>query len=144
MNINDFFSEKQKEQIIKAIKDAERMTSGEIRVHLEMKCKGEVSARTIKWFKRLKMHKTRLRNGILIYLAIQDHKFGIYGDKSINKMVPENFWTDIKEEMQQKFVAGQFTTGIISGIQNVGEKLREFFPRQNDDVDELSNEISTG
>ncbi len=144
MNLNDFFDEKQKEQIVKAIKDAERMTSGEIRVHLEIKCKGNVSARTIKWFRRLKMHRTRQRNGILIYLAVQDQQFAIYGDKGINRLVPASFWTDIKAEMQENFVKGQFTTGVIAGIRKAGEKLKEYFPHQKDDVDELSNEISTG
>jgi uncharacterized membrane protein len=143
MNINDFFSTEQKDEIIKAIKSAELMTSGEIRVHLELKCKGNVSKRTIKWFKRLKMHRTLKHNGVLIYLAVQDKQFTIYGDKGINRLVPENFWVDVKAEMQENFVKGRFTAGIIAGIQKAGEKLQEYFPHQKDDVDELPDEIST-
>jgi uncharacterized membrane protein len=144
MGINKFFTAEQIEQITQAIKEAEQMTSGEIRVHVESKCKGNVSARTIKWFKRLKMHKTRLRNGVLIYLAVEDRRFAIFGDRGINRLVPENFWADVKAEMQENFIRGQFTTGIISGVRKTAEKLKEFFPYQKDDVDELSDEISTG
>jgi uncharacterized membrane protein len=144
MSINKFFSPEQKEQIVQAIKDAEQMTSGEIRVHLESKCKGDALPQAIKWFRKLKMHKTHLRNGVLLYLAVQDRKFAIYGDEGINKVVPENFWADVKQEMQQNFTGGRFTDGIILGIQRVGQKLKEFFPHQKDDVDELSDEISTG
>lgn len=143
MNINDFFSEEQKAQITKAIKSAERMTSGEIRVHLEMNCRGNAAKRTIKWFKRLKMHRTLQHNGVLIYLAVQDKQFAIYGDQGINRRVPENFWVDVKAEMKENFVKGQFTAGLIAAIQKAGEKLQEYFPHQKDDVDELPDEIST-
>ena len=143
MNINDFFSTEQKDEIIKAIKSAERLTSGEIRVHLELNCKGNVAKRTIKWFKRLKMHRTLQHNGVLIYLAVQDKQFAIYGDKGINRLVPDNFWVEVKTEMQENFVKGRFTEGLIAGIQKTGEKLQEYFPHQKDDVDELPNEITT-
>ncbi len=133
----------QKQQITQAIKSAERLTSGEIRVHLELNCRGNVSKRTVKWFKRLKMHRTRQHNGVLIYLAVQDKQFAIYGDKGINQLVPENFWTDVKAEMQENFTKGQFSTGIIAGVQRAAEKLHEYFPHQKDDVDELPNEITT-
>ena len=143
MSIKKFFNKEQKEKIVQAIKDAERMTSGEIRVHLESRCKGDVEQRTIRWFNKLKMHNTHLRNGTLIYLAVQDRKFAIYGDEGINRIVPENFWVDVKEEMQACFIKSQFAEGIMSGVKRVGEKLKEFFPHQQDDMDELSDEIST-
>lgn len=144
MNVKNFFNAEQKQAILKAIKDAERMTSGEIRVHLESRCKGDVMQQTLRWFTKLKMAKTRQRNGTLIYLAIHDRKFAIYGDEGINKVVPDNFWGDVKEEMQAFFVKNQLSEGIISGIGRVGEKLNEFFPYRKDDMDELSDEISTG
>jgi uncharacterized membrane protein len=144
MNVKNFFNAEQKQAILKAIKDAEQMTSGEIRVHLESRCKGDVMQQTMRWFTKLKMAKTRQRNGTLIYLAIHDRKFAIYGDEGINKVVPDNFWGDVKEEMQAFFVKNQLSEGIISGIGRVGEKLKEFFPYRKDDMDELSDEISTG
>ena len=95
-------------------------------------------------FEKLKMHETQLRNGTLIYLAVKDHKFAIFGDEGINEIVPENFWEDVKEEMREIFVKGQFADGISRGIYLVGEKLKEFFPYQDDDINELPDDISMG
>lgn len=144
MNVKKFFNAEQKQAIVQAIADAEKMTSGEIRVHLESRCRGNVGRQTLRWFKKLKMHKTRLRNGTLIYLAVEDRQFAIYGDEGINKVVPENFWVDVKEEMQACFMKNQFSEGIITGIHKVGEKLKEYFPYRKGDVDELPDQISTG
>jgi uncharacterized membrane protein len=88
------FSKEQKELIVKAIKDAELNTSGEIRVHIENNCPEDVMDRAAYWFAELKMHKTELRNGVLFYLAFNDRKFAILGDIGVNTVVPENFWND--------------------------------------------------
>ena len=144
MNVNKFFSKEQKERIIQQIKEAEKETSGEIRVHLESRCKDDVLNRAVTIFQKLKMHETQLRNGTLIYLAIKDKKFAIYGDKGINEAVPDNFWQDVKEKMRQLFVKEKFTEGIITGIEQVGQKLKIFFPYQQDDVNELPDDISIG
>lgn len=144
MNVNKFFSKEQKERIIQQIKEAEEETSGEIRVHLESRCKDDVLNRAVTIFQKLKMHETQLRNGTLIYLAIKDKKFAIYGDKGINEAVPDNFWQDVKEKMRQLFVKEKFTEGIITGIEQVGQKLKTFFPYQQDDVNELPDDISIG
>ena len=144
MNVNKFFSKEQKERIIQQIKEAEKETSGEIRVHLESRCKDDVLNRAVTIFQKLKMHETQLRNGTLIYLAIKDKKFAIYGDKGINEAVPDNFWQDVKEKMRQLFVKEKFTEGIITGIEQVGQKLKTFFPYQQDDVNELPDDISIG
>ena len=144
MSVAGFFSKEEKEKIIQAIKDAEKETSGEIRLHLDLRCKGEALEHAVKMFEKLKMHETQLRNGTLIYLAIQDHKFAIFGDEGINEIVPDNFWEDVKEEMRGLFVKGQFADGISRGIYLVGEKLKEFFPYQDDDINELPNDISMG
>ena len=144
LNVKNFFSEEQKKQIINAIKDAEKETSGEIRVHLEKTCKGNPLDRAVRVFQKIGMHKTQLRNGTLIYLAVKDRKFAIYGDKGINSSVPEDFWEDVKEEMGARFIKGDFSVGITSGIARIGEKLKEFFPYQEDDINELPDDISTG
>ena len=144
MNPSEFFG-KENERLIKvAIEGAENQTSGEIRVHLESTCKNDVLDRAAWLFKKLKMHETKERNGILIYLSINDRKFAIIGDLGINKVVPEGFWNQIKEKMIDHFSRGEFVPGIISGIEKTGEKLKKFFPRQSDDVNELSDEISYG
>lgn len=144
MNIKKFFSKEQKEQIVSAIKDAEKETSGEVRLHIETRCKGDALERAVKMFEKLKMHQTQLRNGTLIYLAVTDHKFAIFGDEGINEVVPDNFWEDVKEEMSGYFRKEEFAAGISEGIRRVGEKLKEFFPYQDDDINELSDDISIG
>ncbi len=140
----NFFDKEEKKSIIAAIQEAEKETSGEIRLHLETTCKGEPLERAKKLFQKLKMYKTEQRNGVIIYLAVKDRKFAIYGDKGINQVVPENFWEDVKEEMRAEFVKGAFAEGVTKGILRVGEKLKEYFPHQKDDVNELSDDISFG
>lgn len=123
---------------------AELDTSGEIRVHVEGHCKVDVLDCAAYWFKKLKMHKTALRNGVLFYLAVNDRKFAILGDAGINSKVPENFWEMNKEHMKSKFVAGQFADGLAEGILMAGEQLKTHFPYQADDTNELSDDISFG
>jgi uncharacterized membrane protein len=144
MKVSRFFSKEEKINIVKAIKEAEHQTSGEIRLHLESRCKGNTLERAVKIFEKLKMHDTRLRNGTLIYMAIKDRKFSIFGDQGINEIVPDNFWEDVKEEMRRLFIKDQFADGVIRGIYLIGEKLKEFFPYQEDDVNELPDDISIG
>jgi len=144
MSVKNFFNKQQKEEIVLAINDAEKDTSGEIRLHIESHCKGNPLDRAVHLFGKLKMHQTNLRNGALIYLAVKDKKFAIFGDEGINEVVPENFWKDVKDEMGQHFAKGEFAHGISGGIRKVGQKLKEFFPYQDDDVNELSDDISIG
>jgi uncharacterized membrane protein len=138
------FSKEQKELIVKAIKDAELNTSGEIRVHIENNCPEDVMDRAAFWFAKLKMHKTELRNGVLFYLALNHRKFAILGDIGINSVVPENFWNDTKEAMLPYYSEGNFAEGLSKGIQMAGEKLKQYFSYQKDDINELDDEISFG
>ena len=140
----DQFTSAQKKFIVNAIKRAELNTSGEIRVHIENTCKGDVLDRAADVFAMLKMHKTELRNGVLFYLAVKDKQFGILGDAGINAVVPDDFWESIKENMVEFFKKGDFSTGLVKGIDMAGEKLKEHFPYQKDDVNELPDEISFG
>lgn len=142
--MKDFLSEADQKKIVDAIKEAELNTSGEIRVHIESYCKGSVLDRAAYIFKKLKMHKTNLRNGVLFYLAYKDRKFAILGDAGINAKVPENFWDEIKERMAAKFREGKFAEGLSEGIIESGNQLKKHFPYQTDDVNELSDDISFG
>ncbi len=144
MNVDKFFTKDEKNQIISAIKEAEMQTSGEIRLHVESSCKTDTVERTVHLFEKLKMHQTQLRNGTLIYLAIKDRKFAIFGDEGINEVVPENFWNDVRNIMQTEFKSEKFVSGLVKGINLVGEKLKEFFPYDDSDVNELSDDISIG
>jgi uncharacterized membrane protein len=140
----EFFSDDEKKAIVTAIHDAEKDTSGEIKVHIESTCGGPVLDRATKVFALLEMHRTKERNGVLIYLALKDKKFAILGDQGINTRVPENFWNEIKDEMQTNFRAGKFTDGLCKGIRRAGIQLKQHFPCRPDDVNELPNDISFG
>lgn len=142
MKAKDFFTEKEKKKIVEAIKKAEKNTSGEIRIHIENYKKKNVLDRAIFWFKKLGMHKTQLRNGILFYLALDARRFAIIGDVGINQKVDDDFWEEIKNVMTQYFKEGKFTEGLSKGIEMSGEKLKTFFPYHTNDINELSDEIS--
>ena len=142
MSARSFFTKEEQQKIVAAIKEAELNTSGEIRVHIENHCKEEALERAAEVFYGLKMDRTAARNGILFYLAVKDHKFAIIGDEGINREVERDFWNDIKDEMIYNFKENKFAEGLIAGILKCGDKLKEYFPYQNDDVNELSDEIS--
>ena len=142
MKAKELFTEELQKQVVAAIETAELNTSGEVRVHLDDNCKGEVLDRAAYVFEKLEMQKTEQRNGVLFYLAVQDKKFAILGDVGINQKVPDNFWEEIKSEVIANFKNGDFARGLSSGIVKAGEQLKAHFPYQEDDVNELDNEIS--
>jgi len=144
MNVQKYFTEENKLQIANAIRTAETNTSGEIRVHIEKHCREEVLDRAAFWFEKLEIHKTALRNGVLFYLAIEDHKFAILGDAGINQKVSADFWNETKEVVISRFKDGAFADGLAAGIIMAGEQLKAHFPYKTGDVNELSNDISFG
>lgn len=144
MSVYKHFSEENKLQITNAIRVAETNTSGEIRVHIENHCKGDVLDRAAYIFEKLEMHKTELRNGVLFYLAVKDHKFAILGDGGINAKVSDDFWESTKEVVIAKLKEGLYAEALSEGIIMAGEQLKANFPYQADDVNELSDEISFG
>ncbi len=139
-----FFTKEEQERIMNAILNAELDTSGEIRVHIESVFKDDVMDRATFIFKKLKMHQTELRNGVLFYLAVKSRKFAIIGDVGINKEVPVDFWNDIKEKMAEYFKENKFTEGLVFGISETGAHLKKHFPYHLDDINELSDDISFG
>lgn len=138
------FSSEDQEKIVAAIKTAELNTSGEIKVHIEAHCKFDSVDRAADVFNKLGMANTELRNGVLIYLAIKDHRFAIIGDKGINEKVPENFWNETRDLMQKKFREQKFTEGLVEGILKAGEQLKSHFPYSKSDTNELNDQISFG
>lgn len=144
MNARKFFTENDQVAIKNAIVQAEKGTSGEIRVHIEDTFTGDVLDQASFIFKKLKMHETEQRNGVLFYLAIRNRKFAIIGDAGINSKVPEGFWDLIKETMAGHFRNNRFTEGLVEGIKLAGEKLIEYFPYLQNDTNELPDEISFG
>lgn len=139
-----FFTRVQRDDIKQAIMNAELDTSGEIRVHIDSSCKGDVMDRAYKVFKDLNIHETELRNGVLFYLAVKNRKFAIIGDEGINKVVPDDFWESLKSDLLDNFREEKFTDGLIEGITKTGNYLKKSFPYQTDDINELSDEISFG
>ena len=141
-NARQLLNDEEDRQIVEAIRKAELNTSGEIKVHIENYCRGEVEERSLHVFKHLKLNKTKQRNGMLIYLAVKDKKFAILGDEGINKVAGDGFWNDVKDLMQSYFIEGRFAEGIEQGIQRCGEKLKAYFPHQTNDINEIPDDIS--
>ena len=136
------FNDDEQQLIKDAIAKAEKNTSGEIRICVEKTCKDEVLDRAAKYFYQLDMDKTKLRNGVLIYLATVDRKFAIIGDAGINKMVPVDFWDTTKNEMLEQFKLGNLIEGIVTGVTRAGEKLSTFFPCAPDDINEIADDVA--
>ena len=143
--LEDFLSAKDEEQIINAIRTAEKSTSGEIRVHIE-KSHGtkDIFERAMEVFHALKMDNTKYENGVLIYVAVEDRDFVIYGDRGINEVVPADFWESTKDAIVAQFKAGKYKQGLIDGILKAGEQLKSHFPWSEDTANELPNNITRG
>jgi uncharacterized membrane protein len=136
------FNDEEQQRIRTAIENAEKHTSGQIRVCIEKTCSENVLDRAAKYFHQLDMHKTRLRNGVLIYVATVDRKFAVIGDAGINKVVPATFWDDTKDDMLQHFKLGDLVEGIVTGLEITGDHLQKYFPHKADDSNELSDDIA--
>ena len=142
--VEDFLTKEEENAIVEAIRMAEKATSGEIRVHIEKTTSKIPYDRALEVFHKLGMDATELKNGVLIYLAVADKKLVVCGDKGINEVVPENFWDSTKDVIAAQFKIGNFKQGLIDGIIKAGEQLQKYFPYQEGDANELSNEISKG
>lgn len=138
------FNKTEKKTIVDAITEAELNTSGEIRIHIDKKCKNNPIDKAVKIFEKLGMHNTEHRNGVLIYIATSNKKLAIIGDEGINRVVTENFWDEIKDEMISHFKDDNFIVGLSNGIIKAGQQLKKHFPYKSDDINELTNEISFG
>ena len=142
--VEDFLSQQEEQAIVEAIIKAEKNTSGEIRVHIESTTDLDHYERALAVFDELKMHGTEQKNGVLIYLAVEDKSFVILGDEGINSIVETGFWDKTKDVMVEQFKKGDFKQGLIDGILSAGNELKKHFPWTADDTNELSNEISKG
>ncbi|MDT7828206.1 TPM domain-containing protein [Pricia sp. S334] len=142
--VEDFLTAEEEQEIVQAILTAERKTSGEIRVHIEAHTEFDPMDRAKEVFQMLKMGNTKEENGVLIYVAVNDRKFSIYGDRGIDKVVPDDFWDSTRDAIQAQFKKNSFKQGIIDGILKAGKELQAHFPWQSDDKNELSDEISKG
>ena len=140
--VEQFLTETEEKQIVEAIRVAERNTSGEIRVHIEKSTLKDTLERAKEVFYYLKMDATKDKNGVLFYLAVHDKKFAILGDEGIDKKIPKDFWQSVTNTVLKEFKTGNYALGLEKGILETGEKLKKYFPYQEDDINELSDEIS--
>ena len=143
-NVEDFLTSKEEEEIIEAIRIAESQTSGEIRVHIERQCDIDIYERALDVFHTLKMDNTQAKNGVLIYVAIDNKSFVILGDQGINNAVNADFWNSTRDKIAAHFKSGQFKQGLIDGITEAGKVLSQYFPWHYTDKNELDNTISKG
>lgn len=144
LTAEEFLTAEERKQVMAAIQQAEKRTSGEIRVHLEDHIEEDVLDHAAFVFEELDMHRTRDRNGVLIYVCVADRQAAVIGDQGINERVPPRFWNDVLGVLQLHFVAGRRAEGLCEAVAMVGEKLIAFHPLRSDDSDELSNEVSIG
>lgn len=142
--VEDFLTSQEEQQVIAAIKDAEKNTSGEIRVHIEKSNETPPLERAKEVFHHLEMEETRLQNGVLFYVSVENRQFAIYGDRGIYRQTNPDFWDAEKELVLQHFSKKENAKGLIIAIEKVGEKLKKLFPFTSDDSNELPNEISKG
>ena len=142
--VEDFLTQEEEQEVVEAIRVAEKETSGEIRVHIEKTTSLDAYDRALEVFHDLKMDETELQNGVLIYVAVKDRNFVICGDKGINDVVTNEFWDTTRDVIVSHFKNGNFKQGLIDGIIKAGEQLKKYFPYLEGDTNELSNEISKG
>jgi uncharacterized membrane protein len=142
-----FFSPGENEQIVHAIQDAERQTSGEIRIFLESHCKYvDALDRAKEIFTNLEMEKTELRNGVLFYIAIEDKQLAILADKGIHEATGgDKYWKDAVNDILSVFRKESVVEGITTSINKIGSALKEHFPYDKKiDKNELPDEIVFG
>lgn len=142
--VEDFLTQEEEQEIVDAIVTAEGSTSGEIRVHMESHTRLEPMERAKEVFHLLKMDNTKDANGVLIYVAVNDRKFVICGDRGIDQLVGHDFWDSTRDSIQRHFKEGQYKEGLVAGILEAGRVLQHHFPWQANDTNELSNEVSKG
>ncbi|MCH4828416.1 MULTISPECIES: TPM domain-containing protein [Flavobacterium] len=142
--VEDFLSKTDEEEVVEAIRSAESLTSGEIRVHIEKNTSLVALERAKEVFYFLKMDQTQLRNGVLLYVAVETKTFAIYGDKGINEVIPVNFWESTRDVILDQFKQGNFKQGLIEGILKAGILLQEHFPCTETDKNELPDTLSKG
>ncbi len=141
MQQKEFLAALDQPRIVAAIKHAEDETSAEIRVHVQPKAGDDIRNVAERTFERLGMTKTELRHGVLLFIASEEQRFVILGDKGIDEKVPAGFWDDIAAKLTIRFKAGEFTDGIVDAIEAAGEHLAKYFPHKAGDVDELPDDI---
>lgn len=144
MHAADYFTEEQQQLIKNAVERAEKKTSGEIRICIDSKISGDAFDRAVFWFEKLNMQQTAQRNGVLIFISIEDRKFSVIGDYGIHEKVSQQFWEKLVEEMTAFFKKNDLTGGLIHAVEHCGNALATYFPANKEDKNELGDEMTFG
>lgn len=143
MRIELHISKEQETRVVEAIRLAELNTSGEIKVHLDQYCKGDALKRARELFGQLGLHKTKQRNAVLIYVALDSHKAAIFGDEGIHGQLDPEYWSTEMDVMIDHFKKGDIAGGLIQVVTDIGQKLKELYPYDaKTDTNEVANDIS--
>ncbi len=140
--VGRFLSREDLDTITRAIAEAERHTSAEIRVHLDARCPGEPMARAVGVFETLGMHRTALRHGVLIYVSIEDRRLAVIGDRGIHERVGEAYWRQLVDDVLAHFREERPRDGLLHAVGELGRALRRHFPHPPEDTNELSDQVS--
>ena len=140
-----FFSPEEQQLIVAAIQNAERSTSGEVRVFVESRCSYmDALDRAVEVFAQMGMHTTQERNGVLVYVAIRDHQFAVFGDVGIHRKVGSDYRNTEVIKMMRDFNRDNIALGIAGCVEDIGQALQQFFPYTAGDKNELSDDIQFG
>jgi uncharacterized membrane protein len=140
--VRQFISPEDLEAVAQAVRAAEQTTSAEIRVHLDHRCAGDPKARAVVLFEQLGMHRTRERNGVLIYVAVESRKLAVIGDIGIHERVGQDYWQDLVAATLAHLRSGRPRAGLVDAVRDAGMALGAHFPRRPEDRDELSDDVS--
>jgi uncharacterized membrane protein len=143
MKAREFLNQLSHQEIVQAIRDAEKSTSGEIRVFISRKSIQDAVPAAQAHFVELGMDKTRDRNAVLIFVAPRAHQFAVIGDTAVHARCGDDFWEQLAQEMSGHFRKSEFTTGIVHGVRKAGELLAQHFPRRDGDTNQLSDEVES-
>jgi uncharacterized membrane protein len=145
MRTREFLSKLEHDRIVQAIREAESKTSGEIRVFVQRgKLKSDPLVAAQEKFHQVRMHKTRERNAVLIFVAPRAHKFAVVGDKAIHEKCGDEFWQHIVEGMQKHFQNENFSDALVDAIKEIGKVLAAHFPKTPGNANELPDQVMEG
>ncbi len=140
-----FFSSEEQQLIVSAIQNAERSTSGEVRVYVESRCSYmDALDRAVEIFAQMGMQATEERNAVLVYVALKDHQLAVFGDEGIHRKVGYEYWNTEVKKMIMDFNRDNYAKGIAGCVEDIGQALQHFFPYTDKDKNELSDEITFG
>ena len=141
MKSREFLKRLHHDEVVSAIREAEKKTSGEIRVFITSKAVDEPLEIAKRHFVDVGMEKTRERNAVLIFVAPLTQKFAVVGDTAVHARCGEEFWGELAAEMRGHFRQSDFTQGLVHGVKKAGDLLAKHFPRKPDDKNELPDTI---